>query len=119
MTAQIPFVDDLIKFGFSPLSSLLLAGIITLLLYIKNAFHKQETMRIEWHNETREQVEQATLKVSELESKREEDQAHIIECNQHRQQLQTEVKRLVEQIGEFQRCPVETCPNKRKTLYSL
>lgn len=115
ITAQITtLIKDLNEAGFTPMTSLLIAAVLFLAGYIKINLAIQNQLRENWHNDTRDLVSKTEAKVALLEAARKDDLKHIEDCNKDRQNLHEQVKRLVDQIDDYQRCPEVGCPFRKK-----
>ncbi len=117
ITAQITgLLKELADLGFNPLSAVLMAGIIFLGGYMKITLAIQNQLRENWHNDTRQIVAEAKVEIKELQEARKGDARHILECDKDRQALHEQVKKLVEQMDDYQRCPMGTCPFRTKPV---
>lgn len=107
-------LKELSELGFSPINSLLIVGLAAFAAYAKKLISDQDVLRENWHADTRKQMEKVEVKVVALERNREEDRKRIDECEDDRQSLNAQVKRMAEDIATFKDCTYVECPFRLK-----
>lgn len=121
MIAQTALIKEFTDLGFSPITSLLLVALIAVVAYLKVQLSTQNTIRENWHTETRELVTKSENKIKSLEDDRTADRKRIDLCEDERNDLKTKVKALTDEVQYFRECEVTECPfrKRRKPLLPL
>lgn len=114
---MIQILKDLQNLGFSPVSSLLLLGILAVWRWAAVRDRKgedamqaqlaaQDRYREAWHADTRAQVDEVKVEAKEL-------RGHVEECNEDRVKLSKKIGTLETDVARMKACPHVECPVRR------
>lgn len=96
-------LEQLQGLGLTPLNVILVYGLIHLLAFTKGQMSRQDSLREDWHDETRKKVEKISIEYGQaIEGLR--------QCELVKTQQTFQIKALEDELSDFRGCPSISCP---------